>query len=231
MIVLIGCNGALGPHLIAEINHRKKPIICLSRSRPEGEYKNLHFIKCDIHDRDTFYAHLSQIFSEFPVESVIQNAATSFSSPDLNSLSDEQLQRMVNINIIATAKLLQILENKDHYKGQKLKYVYISSNSIKTLNASNPFYIASKVASESLVLNFARRMGKHCVANIVRPGLMRSNLTEARFDKAKGNVVAASPAGRLASPKEVAKVVVNLIVDMPPTMLGQIISVDGGRTI
>lgn len=231
MIVLIGSNGSLGSAITEQICQREQSVFCLSRRKPGNFHPNLQFKNCDVSKLNEFTSQLEKIISQNKIKAVIYNAAVSFSSHDLKSLTEKQLLEMVNVNILATTKILQTLERKTYTDGEFLRFIYISSNSVKTLNASNPFYTASKAASEHLVLNFAKRMGRYCSANIVRPGLMRSKLTEARFDKAMLEVLKSTPSNRLASPEETAKVVVNLILDIPPTLTGQILSVDGGRTI
>ena len=231
MIVLIGCNGTLGSSLTEKLSQSKQSIFCLSRKKPKKIYPDMQFNVSDVSTPFKLTYQFENILSKNKVNAVIYNAATSFSSPDLKSLSDKQLLEMINVNILATTKLLQTLENKRYRNGELIRFIYISTNSIKTLNASNPFYIATKAASENLVLNFAKRMGQHCSANIVRPGLMRSNLTKDRFDVTKQKVIELTPSKRLASPTETAKVIINLIFDMPPTFTGQILAVDGGRSI
>lgn len=231
MILLIGGNGTLGCALIDEFRLYDEIIFCISRTRPTNILPGMHWCECDIGNILNFENCLQEIFKKYPIKSIVQNAATTFSATNLASLTDEQICSMLNVNLIATAKVIQKLEDINIVHEPLINYVYISSNSIRTLNASNPFYIATKAASESLVLNFAKRAGDRVRANIVRPGLMFSKLTEARFPDVEKRVVSSTPVGRLASPKEVAKVVSNVLNDMPPTFNGQILSVDGGRTI
>ena len=231
MILLIGGTGSLGCALIDEFRLNDETICCLSRTRPKNMLPEMDWIECDIGKVSNFENCLNEIFQKYTIKSVVQNAATTFPATNLKSLSDDQISSMLNVNLIATTKVIQKLEDPNIVHEHHIKYIYISSNSIRTLNASNPFYIATKAASESLVLNFAKRAGQRVRANIVRPGLMLSKLTEARFSDVEKKVVSLTPAGRLAPPKEVAKVVSNVLTDMPSTFNGQILSIDGGRTI
>tara|TARA_E500000178_G_C17023031_1_gene756533 strand:- start:289 stop:984 length:696 start_codon:yes stop_codon:yes gene_type:complete len=231
MILLIGGNGSLGYALIDNFRLNDETICCISRTRPTNLSAEMDWFECDIEKILNFENCLNEIFKKYPIKSVVQNAATTFPATNLSSLSDDQIFSMLNVNLIATAKVIQKLEDPYVVHEHTINYAYISSNSIRTLNASNPFYIATKAASESLVLNFAKRAGHRVKANIIRPGLMPSKLTEARFSDAEKKVVSLTPAGRLAPPKEVAKVVSNVLRDMPSTFHGQIVSIDGGRTI
>lgn len=231
MILLIGSSGTLGSSLLFQINWRNEKVLCLSRSKPLLQNSNVEFLTCDVSDGDSFKRTLAQVFNEWSIKAVIFNAAVSFQSKGLYEISDLQLKKMTDVNLLALTRLLQSLEVNKPYFEEALRLIYVSSNSLDTLNASNPFYIACKAGSEILVKNFAKKMGDKFTVNIVRPGLMLSSLTEARFKKAEKEVVELSAGSKLATPDEISQVIIGLALDLPSTMTGQTISIDSGRTI
>jgi 3-oxoacyl-[acyl-carrier protein] reductase len=231
VILLIGSSGTLGSSLLSQIQRRKEKVLCLSRSKPSLQNSNVEFLTCDVSDGEGFKRTLAQVFNQRSIKAIIFNAAVSFQSKGLYEISDLQLKTMAEVNLLALTRLLQSLEANKLYFEETLRLIYVSSNSVDTLNASNPFYVACKAGSEVLVKNFGKKMGDKFTANIVRPGLMLSSLTEARFKMAEKEVVELSAGNRLASPDEISQVIVGLALDLPPTMTGQTISIDSGRTI
>ena len=114
---------------------------------------------------------------------------------------------------------------------KQVRVVNVLSNSIKTLNASNHHYIASKVATKTLSEFYAKNFSEFFSINNVCPGLMKSNLTNSRFNDVVNQIEEVTPLKRLASPEEVAKLVLYLSIDSPLSLCGQTIYIDGGRTL
>ena len=69
------------------------------------------------------------------------------------------------------------------------------------------------------------------IINNVYPGLMKSSLTELRFNAVKKEIVSKTPINRLATPTEIAKVIEFFSLEVPKSVNGQSIYIDGGRTI
>jgi len=58
-----------------------------------------------------------------------------------------------------------------------------------------------------------------------------SKLTEERFADSMEEIEKLTPLGRLITPQEVAEIVCYLLCDSPPALTGQLIAVDGGRSL
>jgi len=95
---------------------------------------------------------------------------------------------------------------------------------------------ASKAALEALIRYLAVELApEHIVVNAVSPGVV---LTDAlkhfaalRDEGLLEQVRAATPAGRLVTPQEVAQVVAFLCTPAAAMIRGQVILVDGGYTL
>ena len=98
----------------------------------------------------------AQVFNQRIIKAIIFNAV-SFQAKSLCEISDLQLNKMAEVNLLALARLLQSLEANKPYFEETLRLIYVSSNSVDTLNASNPFYVACKAGSEILMKNFGKR--------------------------------------------------------------------------
>lgn len=95
---------------------------------------------------------------------------------------------------------------------------------------------SAKGAEESLIRYLASELGPHQITcNSVAPGVVDTD--SARFYKGdayaafQDTVSAHTPLGRLATPEDVADVLVFLASDMARFITGQVICVDGGLTL
>jgi len=96
---------------------------------------------------------------------------------------------------------------------------------------------ASKAALESLTRYLAVELAPQNIAvNAVSPGVVETDAL-AHFDAMRSDerliekAIAATPAGRLVSPQDVANVVAFLCTPEASMIRGQVIVVDGGYTL
>ena len=70
--------------------------------------------------------------------------------------------------------------------------------------------------------------GRNITANVVAPGFIETDMTDALPEQRKAEIISAVPAGRLAHPDEVAAAVTWLAGDSAAYISGAVIPVDGG---
>ena len=70
--------------------------------------------------------------------------------------------------------------------------------------------------------------GRNITANVVAPGFIETDMTDALPEQRKAEIISAVPAGRLAHPDEVAAAVTWLAGDAAAYISGAVIPVDGG---
>ncbi len=96
--------------------------------------------------------------------------------------------------------------------------------------AGMALYGASKAALNLLTKAWAAEFGPHGVrVNAVNPGPTRTEGTAA-VSEMRDQLAAMAPAGRTASPEEIAAVITYLVSDDASFMHGAVVAVDGGRT-
>lgn len=114
------------------------------------------------------------------------------------------------------------------------RITFISSVSGWLAHAHHAPYAASKGALNQLVRVMAREWAPAGVAvNAVAPGYVESALTRDYLNRNghRAQLEALVPAGRLGSPEEVAGAVLFLSSSLAQFITGQVLFVDGGRTL
>ena len=90
-------------------------------------------------------------------------------------------------------------------------------------------YSASKAGLVGLARSITRELGgRGITANVVAPGFIDTDMTAALPEDTRKTYLAAIPAGRFASPEEVAAAVRFLAGDDAAYISGAVIPVDGG---
>lgn len=239
MIIIFGANGTLGDEICSSlINGKKDIILCANSGFSELEKKYVdekyvkHILKCDVEK----IINIEEIFNflsknNIKLSAVINNFAFTFQE-SISEREIEKERKIFNINYFGFSEIMENLVEltDDNYK-TRVRVVNVLSNSLKTLNASNKHYIASKAAVEKLSNFYSKKFARRFSINCVCPGLMKSRLTEERFAKDINKIEQLTPSKKLATPNEVASVISYLANDCPFSVTGQTIYIDGGRTL
>ena len=98
-----------------------------------------------------------------------------------------------------------------------------------TGNAGQANYAAAKAGLVSFSKSMAREVASHGIrVNVITPGFIETDMTNAMPEAAKQAMLATVPLGRTGSPADIAALVVYLASDASAYVTGQTISVDGG---
>ncbi len=99
-------------------------------------------------------------------------------------------------------------------------------------NAGQVNYAASKAGLIGLSKAAARELAPFgATVNVVAPGFVKTDMTDAMPVRAREESEARIPLGRLAAPEEVAAVVRFLTSDAAGYVTGEVIRVDGGMAM
>jgi NAD(P)-dependent dehydrogenase (short-subunit alcohol dehydrogenase family) len=93
------------------------------------------------------------------------------------------------------------------------------------------WYNATKAATVQLTRQFAQELGPAVTVNAVSPGVIKTDLSRALWERGEERIAARVPAGRLGVPTDVAGAVVFLASDRAAYITGQNLVVDGGITL
>ena len=192
-------------------------------------------VKADVGELDD----LNRLFDEIQqayggLDIFIHNAASGFNRPVLEQ-KPKGWDWTMNINarslLFAAQRAVPMMEKRGGG--------YIVSISSPGSSRVLPDYVvvgASKAAIESLTRYLAVELApKNIIVNAVSPGIVETDALKHFNTMADGSIVqkaiAATPAGRLVTPKDVAEVAAFLCTPAASMIRGQVIVVDGGYTL
>lgn len=175
------------------------------------------------------------------VDVLVNNAGTSFVRP-LEELSDDDWQSQWELHVMGPMRLMREAAPLMAARGGG-RIVNVCSSAGKRPSLTNPAYAVTKAAQLSLSRVFADRYAADAVlVNAVAPGAVTSplwtgpgGLAEQAAsvrgispEEALAAQAAKIPLGRMASPDEVASVIVFLCSERASTVTGAAWSADGG---
>jgi NAD(P)-dependent dehydrogenase (short-subunit alcohol dehydrogenase family) len=167
------------------------------------------------------------------VDVLVCNAASNPHYGPMATITDEQLRKTLDNNIVAQHWLIQMVVPA--MRERKSGSVVIVS-SIGGLRGSPILgaYAITKAADIQLTKNLAREYGGDNVrVNTIAPGLVRTDFARALWENPENlkASTAAAAMGRIGEPHEIAGAAVFLASDAGSFVTGQTIVVDGGAVI
>jgi len=243
MIIIFGSAGVLGQSISDLLLEKFNGSVLMTANHSlediaiyEEKYPGKVIIrKCDVSnpgDVEQVFTHVDSL--GIKITGIVNNFAFTFTNGGNHNFSaqTDEVHKVFDVNYFGLASVLESTVSwsmKNKVSG--LRVVNILSNSLKTLNASNGHYIASKSAVETLTRYYAKHYSEYLSVNCVAPGLMNSRLTATRFDNSEQKIIDLTPLGRLANPEEISELVSYFVISSPLSVCGQTIFVDGGRTL
>jgi 3-oxoacyl-[acyl-carrier protein] reductase len=112
------------------------------------------------------------------------------------------------------------------------RIINISSVSGLVGNAGQANYAASKAGVVGLSKSVARELASRGITvNVVAPGFITTDMTDALSDKLKAEVKERVPVRRFGTPEEIADLVCYLAGPAAAYITGQVIAIDGGLSM
>lgn len=192
---------------------------------PEG----LHGVHCEITDSasvDGAFAAAEQVLGG-PVDVLVANAGVT-KDQLLMRMSDEEFDAVIDTNLAGAFRCAR-RASKGMIRLRHGRIILISSVVGLYGSPGQANYAASKAGLVGLARSITRELGgRGITANVVAPGFIDTDMTAALPQERRAAYLAAIPAGRFATPDEVAAVVRFLASDEAGYVSGAVIPVDGG---
>ncbi|MGC4855003.1 3-oxoacyl-ACP reductase FabG [Micromonospora sp. DT4] len=195
-----------------------------SGEAPEG----LFGVRADVTDASSIDAAFTAVEAELgPVEVVVANAGMTDDTLLLR-MSEEQFTGVVDTNLTGAFRVAKRASGK-MLRAKWGRMIFISSVVGLSGGAGQVNYAASKAGLVGVARSITRELGsRNITANVVAPGFIDTDMTAGLPDDRKAEIRKSIPAGRMASPDEVAAVVTWLASDGAGYVSGAVIPVDGG---
>lgn len=196
----------------------------------------------DIHERLTMANLISTTIDSFDRVDVLVNAARSVDQQDPLTMEPGDLADAFDLNVTAPFRLIQMVvkrfqkqaeeEGEDEASGAIVNVTSIAAS--RSLPEMTGYAIAS-AGLEQMTRSLAVRLApEHIRVNAVAIGsIMSSNLrTLIQQDpELRNRILAVTPAGRIGESEDAAEAVAFLASDAARFVTGQVLSVDGGRSL
>ena len=191
---------------------------------PDG----LFGVTCDVTDSAAVDAAFSTVEAELgPVEVLVANAGVTADTL-LMRMSEEQFGKVLDTNLTGAWRCARRAATK-MVRGRWGRMIFISSVVGLYGGVGQVNYAASKAGLVGVARSITRELGsRNVTANVVAPGFVETDMTEALPDERRAEYRKAIPAGRFATAEEVAGVVTWLAGESAGYISGAVIPVDGG---
>lgn len=162
-----------------------------------------------------------------PLDVLVNNAGI-FDVKDFFELTAEDFRRMYEINTVA---MFTLSRRAAEHMAKGARIVNIASRAM--LGARHyAHYVASKAAVVGLTRAMALDLAPRGISvNAVAPGVIETQMLKARSDTNLDGLRALQPLGRLGTPEDIARAVAFLAAADADFITGQVLLVDGGRSL
>ncbi|EWT01798.1 3-oxoacyl-ACP reductase [Intrasporangium oryzae NRRL B-24470] len=226
-VLVTGGNRGIGLAIARAFEAAGDRVVITYRSGepPEG----LTGVKAEVTDSasvDNAFTEAEKIFGG-PVDVVVANAGITRDTL-LMRMSDEDFDAVIDTNLAGAFRCARRAVT-GMIRKRRGRIILISSVVGLYGSPGQTNYAASKSGLVGLARSISRELGgRGITANVVAPGFIDTEMTAVLPEEQKKAYLATIPAGRFATPEEVAAVVRFIASDEAAYITGAVIPVDGG---
>ena len=214
----------------------RKSGACIATAEQLAEQGECIAIPADLSTKDGREAFIKQITErESKIDILVNNAGAAWGAP-FEDYPDDGYDKVMNINVKAIFALTRdflplLLQNASTENPSRIINIG-SIDGLRVSSTDNFAYGASKAAVHFLTKNLAVRMGpKGLNVNAIAPGPFESQMMDYMLKNYRAKIEAENPLGRIGNPTDMAGLALFLASEASKYMTGQIIAIDGGRSL
>ena len=205
-------------------NRKAAEAVCATIAEAGGESLP---VRADVSNSAEMRKLFDAAIEHFSRVDILVNNAGVLISRNMAEISDEDFDRILNINVKSVFYALREASTRLADGG---RVVSLSSTVTRLMLPNYGAYAASKGAVEQLTRVFAKEQGRRGIAaNIVSPGPVNTEMfTTGKSEETIKRMAGMSFVGRVGEPEDIARVVLFLVSDEAGWVTGQNISASGG---
>lgn len=187
--------------------------------------------QCDVRDESAVKQMIKDVLSRFGRIDVLVNNAGITKDGLLVSMTSSDFNEVVDVNLKGTFNVTHLVA-KEMMKAKHGSIINVTSIVGIDGNAGQANYAASKAGIIGFTKSVAKELGAFNVrCNAVAPGYIQTDMTDILDESVRLQLLSNIPLKRVGRPQDVANVVAFLASDAADYITGQVLRVDGGKSI
>lgn len=191
-------------------------------------------IACHVGRLDQLENLVRETESRFgPVDILVNNSATNLGQGPALDVTDEMLDKMMEVNIKAALRLIRLTVPKMIERKSGGSIINISSVAGIDPQPQGLLYSFTKAGLIMMTRSWAREFGPHGVrVNAIAPGLIQTDFSEYfwKNEDYRKHLEKTQPIPRIGQPDEIGGAALYLASDAASYVTGQVFVIDGGMT-
>ena len=168
-----------------------------------------------------------------PVDILVNNSATNIGQGPALAVTDEMLDKMVEINIKSALRLLRLVVPRMIERKNGGSIINIASIAGLRPQPGGLLYSFTKAGLLMMTRSWAQEFGPYNIrVNAIAPGLIQTDFSEFfwKDEKRRQHYEKGSPLQRIGKPEEIGGLALYLASDEASFVTGQVLVADGGVT-
>ncbi|UVK78780.1 MAG: 3-oxoacyl-[acyl-carrier-protein] reductase FabG [Sodalis sp. Ffu] len=234
IVLVTGANRGIGRAIAEMLMARGATIVGTATSERGAATISVYLgnsgkgMQLNISNQDSIEIFLKKMRAEFGDADILVNNAGITRDNLLIRMNENEWQSILDTNLTSVYRMSKAVI-RAMIKKRYGRIITIGSVVGSMGNAGQTNYAAAKAGligfSKSLACEVASR---GITVNVVAPGFIATDMTEALMDKDRTDILSQIPANRLGDPKEIASAVVFFASDEASYITGETIHVNGG---
>jgi len=226
VIIVTGCSSGLGSATteLLQLDGRFTVIgVDLINSNEDSE---IEMFTVDLANRKSVSKFVETINSNYAnrIYGIVNVAGISVGK-SIVDMSDEDWDKMIEVNLTSPALLISKLQNSMMNGG---RIVNVSSP-VSVTGSNKPGYSASKAGMHGLTMSVAKNLGpRNILVNTVFPGPMITGMTQKWSQEKRDSIATESFLSRLTTPEEVANGIMFLLDPKTSGITGSVLDFTAG---
>jgi beta-ketoacyl ACP reductase len=225
-VLVTGGNRGIGLAIAQAFAAQGDQVAVTYRGKPPPD--GLFGVRCDVTDGEQVDAAFKEVEEAHGAVEVLVSNAGITDDTLLMRMTEEQFTRVLDTNLTGSYRVAK-RACRGMLKARWGRMIFISSVVGLTGAPGQINYAASKAGLVGVARSIVREMGnRNITANVITPGFISTEMTDAVSDERRKAILAQVPSGRYGGTDEVAAAVTFLASDAAGYITGAVLPVDGG---